>query len=93
MKSRKFMANMAVYLLGNILGKLITIFLLPLYTKNLSPADYGFYDLAISTCTVIVPIVFFNIWDGILRFTFDHKKKDGKLKVVTTGLVVTAFFL
>lgn len=92
MKSRKFMANMAVYLLGNILGKLITIFLLPLYTKNLSPADYGFYDLAISTCTVIVPIVFFNIWDGILRFTFDHKKKDGKLKVVTTGLVVTAFF-
>ena len=38
---------------------------------------------------MIVPIAFFQIWDGIFRFVYDYKSKEDKYGVVSNGLVIT----
>lgn len=89
MKSLKFIKNVAIYFLGNILTKVISFFLIPLYTNLIDPSEYGNYDLVVSILTMIVPIAFFQIWDGIFRFVYDYKNKEDKYGVVSNGLVIT----
>lgn len=89
MKSLKFIKNVAIYFFGNILTKVISFFLIPLYTNLIEPSEYGNYDLVVSILTMIVPIAFFQIWDGIFRFVYDYKSKEDKYGVVSNGLVIT----
>ena len=88
-KSLKFIKNVAIYFFGNILTKIISFFLIPLYTNLIDPSEYGSYDLVVSILTMIVPIAFFQIWDGIFRFVYDYKNKEDKYGVVSNGLVIT----
>lgn len=85
---KQFIKTSGVFFLGNTLTKLISFFLLPLYTLKITPDSFGYYDLTISLINLIVPIIFFQAWDGIFRFTFDYEKKSDKYMVVSNGIVI-----
>ena len=87
-KTKRFGVTVLVFLLGNVLSKLITFFLLPLYTANLSPAEYGNYDLIVTIVSFVSPLIFFQIWDGMYRFSFDKKKNEEKQAVISNAFVV-----
>ncbi|MBO5371391.1 MAG: oligosaccharide flippase family protein [Lachnospiraceae bacterium] len=86
----KFIKSTGIYLIGNILTKAVSFFMLPLYTSYLSPKDYGNYDLYIAYITFLSSILFFDIWGGIMRFMFDYEREE-KAKPVTNGMAI--FFL
>ena len=65
---KRFFKTASIYFLGNVVTKLISFFMLPLYTARLSPASFGYYDVSISVLNLAVPILFFQIWDGVFRF-------------------------
>ena len=69
--------NAGILTIGNFASKILVFLLVPLYTNVLSTAEYGTYDLAVSTATLLYPILTLNIADGIMRFfmdrTYDHK--------------------
>ncbi|MDK7539261.1 oligosaccharide flippase family protein [Bacillus paranthracis] len=88
---KQFIKTSGVFFLGNTLTKLISFFLLPLYTLKITPDAFGYYDLTISLINLIVPIIFFQVWDGIFRFTFDYEKKSDKYMVVSNGIVIQIF--
>ena len=88
---KRFIKTAGTYLVGNVLSKLVAVFLLPIYTAYLSPAEYGTYDVAISVLNIVMPIAFVQIWDGMYRFVFDCDNDDEKYGVVTNSLVVCAF--
>lgn len=88
---KRFIKTAGTYLVGNVLSKLVAVFLLPVYTAYLSPAEYGTYDVAISILNIVMPIAFAQIWDGMYRFVFDCDNDDEKYGVVTNSLVVCAF--
>lgn len=71
------------------MSKLISFFLLPLYTDRISPEQFGNYDVAISLINLIVPIAFFQIWDGMYRISFDYKEKSKKQEVVSNCFATT----
>lgn len=75
-------------MVGNVLSKLVAIFLLPIYTVYLSPSEYGTYDLVISILNLVTPIAFVQIWDGMYRFVFDCKNDAEKYDIVSNSLVV-----
>lgn len=77
-----------IYFVGNVSSKLLSFLLIPLYTSYISTSDYGEYDIIVSVMSLFVPIIFFQVWDAIFRFTYDYEKKDDKYKIVTNGLVV-----
>ena len=87
---KRFIKTAGTYLVGNVLSKLVAVFLLPIYTAYLSPAEYGTYDVVISALNLVMPIAFVQIWDGMYRFVFDCDKDDEKYGVVINSLVVCA---
>lgn len=84
----RFVRTTGIYLVGNVLIKIISFLLLPIYTKYLPPASYGTYDLNTAYITFLSSILFLDIWGGILRFMFDYKEEAEKANVVKAGCVI-----
>jgi O-antigen/teichoic acid export membrane protein len=85
---KKIARSTIIYLFGSVAARLVSFFLLPLYTKYILPADYGTYDLNVTYVTLISSIAFLDIWCGILRFMFDKKDMKHKYKTIYTGLII-----
>lgn len=84
----RFLKTTAVYFFGNVLTKIISFLLLPIYTAALLPAELGSYDLVNSVVSLVIPIAFFQIWDAIFRFSFDSNQKSEKEIIVSNGKYV-----
>lgn len=87
-KLRRFIQTAIVYFLGNVLSKLVSFFLLPLYTNYLPPNAYGTYDFIITFLNLFAPILFFQVWDGMFRRSFDFKQKEDKYKIINNAFLV-----
>ena len=74
----RFIKTSVVFFLGNILSKLVSILLLPIYTSKLLPEQYGEYDLVITLVNLFTPVAFFQIWEGMYRYAFDYKNAVDK---------------
>ncbi|WP_424244601.1 O-antigen/teichoic acid export membrane protein [Elusimicrobium posterum] len=76
--------NTGIYFLGNVFSKLLAIILVPVYTRYISPSDYGYYDLTIVCISVFTMILFLNTGTAVLRFVID--KKWPKSKIFSSAL-------
>lgn len=74
--------KMFIYGIGIFFSKIIVFFLIPIYTRVFSPADYGYFDVLTSNLNIIVSIAFIEIWSGVIRFMFGDDSKLKPLKVV-----------
>ena len=77
--------NIGLLTLSSFGTKLLSFFLVPLYTHLLSTTDYGIYDIFSTTISLAIPILTVNIHDGVLRFLLDKDEKDSK-GIFTAGL-------
>lgn len=87
-KYKELSINTALFAVSSFGSKLISFFLLPLYTSVLSTADYGTVDLMTSTVSLLLPILTVNVQDAVLRFALD-READANC-VLTVGLRVVA---
>ncbi|MCD5003724.1 polysaccharide biosynthesis C-terminal domain-containing protein [Enterococcus saccharolyticus] len=86
-KYKKLFNNSILFAIGNFGSKFITFFMLPLYTYQLSQADYGITDLIQTTVSLLIPVVTLSVFDAVLRFAMD-KEYDRK-KVFSIGVYIT----
>lgn len=84
---RKLMKNTALITIGNFASKLLTFFLLPLYTAILTTAEYGVADLMTTTVSLITPFFTLIISEAVMRFALDQE--CDKRQVLSIGLFVT----
>lgn len=89
-KVKRFIKTALVYLAGNVLSKMVAFFLLPLYTSHIIPEQYGRYDLVLSLINLIAPIAFFQIWDGMFRYSFDYKENKEKYIIINNAMCISA---
>lgn len=85
----KFAKTSGIYFIGTVLHKLITFFLLPIYTAYIDKAEMGTYDAATAYITFLCSILFLDIWSGIMRFTFEYEGDERK-KPINSGLAIFA---
>lgn len=91
----KFVKSSVIYFVGNVLTKLISFFLLPLYTRYIPSNEMGYYDLSTLYINMFLPVVFLEIWTSVMRFMFDHIEKKEKYSVVFNGICIfcASFFV
>lgn len=95
-RSKYLLKNMGILTISNFSSKILVFLLVPLYTTVLSTAEYGAYDLAVSTATLFYPILTLNIVDAVMRFLLD-KDYDKKsiagigLKFLSISIILFAF--
>ena len=75
----------AIYSLGVILGRAVSFLMLPVYTRFLTPADYGLVQLL--ELTVEVAAIFFTAGTtaGVQRFYFKASTADERHRLVSTA--------
>lgn len=80
-KYKYLLKNIGVLTLSNFATKLLSFFLVPLYTSILTTVDYGTYDMFNTTIGVLLPILTLNIQEGVMRYAME---KDYSRKAVVT---------
>ncbi len=84
---KTLIGNSIIFAIGNIGSKLITFLMLPLYTYTLTKNEYGVTDIAQTTVSFLLPVVYLSISDAVLRFGLDERRHP--TVVFSTGISVT----
>lgn len=81
--SYKYLAkNIGVLTISNFATKLLSFFLVPLYTSILTTYEYGVFDFISTTVLLIIPVLTENIQDASVRFSMDvNNDKQGVFTV------------
>lgn len=83
-RSSKMVKDFLVYSIGIIGSKLMTFVLLPLYTHFIAdPAQYGYFDLCLTACFMLMPIATLQLRDGAFRFLLESSDKLHRTAIVT----------
>ena len=65
---KNLFSNIIIFSIGSFGSKLVSFFLVPLYTTYLSTGEYGISDLIVNLSNLIIPIISLTIQDSVLRF-------------------------
>ena len=84
-KTKSLGKQSAIYGAGIVLGKLASFIMLPVYTRYLTPADYGVLELLSMTIDVIGMIAGIGIGSAVFKFYADEADEAGKREVQLGG--------
>ena len=84
----QFIKNTAIFFVGNVLSKLISFVLLPMYTTMIPTDQMGVYDISITLTTMLLSVCYFEIWSAVLRYLYDGKGESDKNKVLKSGFQI-----
>lgn len=96
--------NTGILTVSSFATKILSIFLVPLYTGILSTAEYGIYDLVGTSISIIFPVLTLNIVDAVMRFAMDRRCSNDSLSrigiryvlrsdMIVFGVLVAIYFL
>ncbi len=75
-REKTLLKNTIIYATGNFGSKILSFLLLPFYTHYLSTNDYGYFDLITSAISLLIPIITFEINEGLYRYLLDAKNDE-----------------
>ena len=97
-KYKYLIKNTGILVISNFSSKILIFLMVPLYTSVLSTAEYGLYDIVVSTVQLAFPIITANVVDAVMRFSMDKFYDISKVisigvRILLTSTLFVAFFL
>ena len=92
MSVKSFVKSFSIYGLIPVFGKFISILLLPLYTRVLTPEDYGAQDVLVQLAIFFTFLINLELYSGVGRYFYDKKDIIEKKKLISSGLWLTLIF-
>lgn len=83
----KFLKKTIIYFVGNFSSKILTALLIPIYAYFVSTEDLGNYDYIVALMNIIIPVVFFNMWDSILKYAIVGNREEELKKIFTSAFI------
>jgi O-antigen/teichoic acid export membrane protein len=80
---RRLATTGAAYTAASILSKVIAVALLPLYTRYLTPEDYGAAEILFAGVVLVSIVVRFGLIEAILRFYYKDDEDPGRVVAST----------
>jgi O-antigen/teichoic acid export membrane protein len=74
-----------IYGLGGLVSRILAVILLPLYTRYLSPSDYGKVETLVALTTVVGIALAAGIGSAFFRFYFDSDEPADRRRVLRTS--------
>ena len=84
---RDILKHSSVYAVGQILSRIASVLLLPLYTRCLSTADYGCVAILDLTAGILAILIGAGMAQAVVRFHFDADNDDCRSRVWWSGLL------
>lgn len=99
-KYKSLAQNVFFFSLGGFVPKILSLLLVPIYTRYLTTAEYGISDLIITTVSLLLPFFTLDIQDAVMRFVMekDTNPKDVfsigiRIDLIGIGIVALCGFL
>jgi O-antigen/teichoic acid export membrane protein len=86
---RSFFKDSAIYMVPSILMYGTNFFLLPLYTRVLSVADYGALDMLKVFESLALLVVAFEVSQGLARYFIEEESHEKRIAYASTALWFT----
>jgi O-antigen/teichoic acid export membrane protein len=86
-KIKELFSLSGLFLVSRVAEKGLSFFLLPIYTKYLTPEDYGVVDLLIVASMIIVTVVKSPLSSGYYRFYYSEKEHFDRKAALFSSLV------
>lgn len=80
----KLIKNTSLYTVGSILPQIANLILLPIYTKYLSPAEYGIYTSMMMFNAVLIIFFTMGFERSLNRLYYDYKNPEQKKELFGT---------
>ncbi|MFO7863912.1 MAG: oligosaccharide flippase family protein [Salinivirgaceae bacterium] len=88
-KLRNTLKHSIIYSFGNLSTKIVGLILLPLYTSELTSAEYGILSLLEVTSQLLTVIVGLRMATALLRFGAAEKQIDKQKSIIFISFVMT----
>ncbi len=88
---KRLLKNMSIYGMGSIAARAIQVILLPVYTRFLSPANYGSLELVYMVAGVLAIMYGLMIGSGYLRTYYDSTDQTHRDRVLGSAFWFTFF--
>jgi O-antigen/teichoic acid export membrane protein len=82
---KELLRHSAIYGVGSIIARVLGVLLLPLYTRYLSPSDYGLIETLVALAAVLTALVAQGMKSAFFRFYFDSAELERRHLVVRTA--------
>ena len=86
---RRLGRHSAIYGIGGLVSRVIAVLLLPVYTRYLTPEDYGKIETLLALTTVMGLLLRAGITSAFFRFYFDVDDDEGRRRVLRTSFWFT----
>lgn len=83
---RRLATTGAAYTAASVVSKLIAVALLPLYTRYLTPADYGAAEVMFAAVVAVSILIRLGVIEALLRFYY--LKRENSARVVSTSFAL-----
>lgn len=89
-RSKEYVKNTAILLVGKFSTQFMSFLLIPLYTKYLVTSDYGTIDLIQTYITLFLPVFTLRMDSAAFRFLVDCRKDENETKRVISNISIVA---
>lgn len=86
---RAFLKDSAIYALPALISRGLSLFLIPLYTRVLSPADYGSLDLLTVFASIVNLTIALEVSQGLARYYAGEQAHDRKVAYASSAFWFT----
>lgn len=90
-EKRELIKNTIIISIGKFSTRLISFFLLPLYTAILLPAEKGEVDLLNRISMFLMPLITLQMEEALFRFLIETKNKNGKKQIFSNVVFFSLF--
>jgi len=87
-ESKLMVRHSFIYGIGSILDRSIAFLMLPIYTRFLTPADYGILELLAITTDILGMLVSLRINRAMYRFYFEYEAQRDQNEVISTSFLM-----
>ena len=89
MEIRRVLGDSSLYAIGNISRQIVGFIMLPIYTRYLSPEDYGLVALLVFLISVIDVTFGARLSQAVMKFYFQYKEQSDRNAVFSSALIQT----
>ena len=92
-KYGKLLLNITLFTVNAIATKLITFFLVPLYTYYMSAGEYGLTDMSLTVINLAMPLATLSIAEATVRFIVEHQDRKGEYAAISFFITIVSIVL
>lgn len=89
-QAKQMLKHSSIYAVGNFSRQIVGFIMLPIYTRYLTPADYGVVGLLVFMVSLIELVFGARMFHAVTKFYYEQENKEGGHSVVSTAYLITA---